>query len=99
MRLINADELRRKMCYKCIDTDEEMKKGRVKWDSGLWIRYKVFEDAVTLAPIVDAIKVVRCKDCKHYWKNNPSNDISVCLASSKDDAFCSEGKRRENETN
>jgi hypothetical protein len=54
MRLINADELRWKMCYKCIDTDEEMKKGRAKWDSGLWIRYKVFEDTLILTPTVDA---------------------------------------------
>lgn len=54
MRLIDADELKRKMCYKCIDTDEETEKGRVKWDSGLWIRYKVFEDAVTIAPTVEA---------------------------------------------
>lgn len=53
-RLIDADELRRKMCYKCIDTDEETEKGRVKWDSGLWIRYKVFEDTLILAPTVDA---------------------------------------------
>ena len=54
MRLIDADELSRKMCNKCIDTDEEMEKGRVKWDSGLWIRYKVFEDTLALTPTVDA---------------------------------------------
>lgn len=47
---------------------------------------------------VDAVEVVRCKDCKHYWKNNPSDDVPVCLASPKDDAFCSEGERREDET-
>ena len=39
-------------------------------------------------------ELVRCKDCKHYWKNE-SNDVAVCLASSKDDAFCSEGVRKE----
>ena len=54
MRLIDADELRRKMCYVCIDTDEETEKGRAKWDSGLWIRYKVFEDTLILTPTVDA---------------------------------------------
>lgn len=43
---------------------------------------------------VDAVEVVRCKDCKHYWKNKPSNDVPVCLASPKDDAFCSEGERK-----
>ena len=39
--------------------------------------------------------LVRCKDCKHYWKNNPSDDVPACLASPKDDAFCSEGERKE----
>ena len=52
------------------------------------------------APTVDAVEVVRCKDCIHYWKNNPSDDVPVCLASPKDDAYCSEGERREDaETN
>ena len=42
-------------------------------------------------------KIVRCKDCKHYWKNKPSDDVPACLASQKDEAFCSEGERREYE--
>ena len=42
--------------------------------------------------------LVRCKDCKHYWKNsNDFNDSTVCLASPKDEAFCSEGERKETE--
>lgn len=49
------------------------------------------------APTVDAVEVVRCKDCIHYWKNKPSDDVPMCLASPKDDAFCSEGERREDE--
>ena len=40
--------------------------------------------------------VVRCKDCKHYWKNNPEA-VAVCLASPHDDAYCSEGERRTDE--
>ena len=48
-------------------------------------------------PTVDVVKVVRCKDCVHYWKNQKdedySDDVAVCLASPKDDAFCSEGER------
>ena len=46
---------------------------------------------------VDVVEVVRCKDCIHYWKNKPSDDVPVCLASPKDDAFCSEGERKEDE--
>ena len=46
---------------------------------------------------IDAVEVLRCKYCKHYWKNNPSDDVPMCLASPKDDAFCSEGERKEDE--
>lgn len=55
-KLIDAYELEREMYRKCIDTDEEIEKGRAKWDSGLWIRYKVFEDTIILAPTVDPVK-------------------------------------------
>lgn len=42
--------------------------------------------------------IVRCKDCRHYWKNGGNNSKgAVCLASPKDDAFCSEGKRKDDE--
>jgi len=53
-KLIDAYELEREMYRRCIDTDIEIEKGRAKWDSGLWIRYKVFEDAITVAPKVEA---------------------------------------------
>ena len=39
-------------------------------------------------------EVVRCKDCKFYWKNE---DDVICLASPSDNAYCSEGERREDE--
>ena len=51
--------------------------------------------AVENAPTVDAVEVVRCKDCKYYWRNNRQSDGVVCLATPKDDAYCSEGERRE----
>lgn len=74
-KLIDAYELEREMYRKCIDTDEEIEKGRAKWDSGLWIRYKVFEDTITLAPRVDPVKHghwiesdvgLMCSECNHY---------------------------------
>lgn len=43
--------------------------------------------------------VVRCKDCKHYWKNKQSDEVPVCLASPREDAYCSEGERREDGNN
>lgn len=48
----------------------------------------------------DWVMVVRCKDCKFYWKNmkdNTDEPVPVCLASPKIDAFCSEGERKDDE--
>lgn len=50
------------------------------------------------SPTIDAVPVVRCKDCKHYWRNHADDiSVSVCLASPEDDAFCSEGERKDDE--
>lgn len=77
-----------------IDADELIEVAhRIRLDS----RERI-EQMIESAPKVDAVEVVRCKDCKHYWKNKPSDDVPVCLASPKVDAFCSEGERREDET-
>lgn len=79
-KLIDAYELEREMYCKCIDTDEEIKKGRAKWDSGLWIRYRVFEETITLAPRVDAVKhghwieasypLFTCSECGATYQDN-----------------------------
>lgn len=49
------------------------------------------------APAVDAVEVVRCKDCKHCSQNTPDglhwceeNEIGALM----DDDFCSYGERR-----
>ena len=49
-------------------------------------------------PTADVVEVVECKDCVHYWKNG-NDEEAVCLASPKDDAFCSEGERRDDGEN
>jgi hypothetical protein len=42
----------------------------------------------------DVVPVVRCKDCKHYWKNvNTFGYDGVCTTVSDND-FCSHGERR-----
>ncbi len=60
-----------------------------------------FEAAINAIPTVDAVPVVRCKDCKHY-------DMGVCLKIYSDgnvhpaawqrrkpDDFCSYGERKD----
>ena len=68
-----------------------------RWKDRTNIAFSKCLDVIQFFPTVDAEPVTRCKDCKHYWKNNPSDDAPMCLASPKDDAFCSEGERKEDE--
>ena len=49
------------------------------------------------APTVDAVEVVRCKDCKHCEKVKKTNWCSVFdegYHNPNDDDFCSYGERR-----
>ena len=62
----------------------------------LW-RKKVSE-----APTVDAVEVVRCKDCKHYVDSPYDNGDMMCDCWGEwifpnDDDFCSCGERKDNE--
>jgi len=50
-RLIDADELRKRMYHDAFEVDSDMQ----KWDSGCWIRYKMFENAIDDAPTVDVV--------------------------------------------
>lgn len=47
-RLIDADALRREMYHQAFETDTDMQ----RWDSGCWIRYKLFESAIDDAQTV-----------------------------------------------
>ena len=48
VRLIDANELRRNMYHKAFETDTDMQ----KWDSGCWIRYKMFDQVLESAPTI-----------------------------------------------
>ena len=46
---------------------------------------------------IDAVPVVRCKECKLYWKNHNDWMITLdCLMSRNDDGFCHRGERKDN---
>ena len=51
------------------------------------------------APTVEAVEVVRCKDCKHRGSNLcPMETVELYpWFGTKNDAFCSYGERREGE--
>ena len=51
------------------------------------------------APTVDAVEVVRCKDCKYRFKNNGHSRDGCPIVDAKiwmdDDDFCSHGERKD----
>ena len=56
----------------------------------------VYVQDIDEAPTVDAVEVVRCKDCGHRTENGMCPMISGCpdLVGVDDDFFCKYGKRR-----
>lgn len=55
-------------------------------------------DVIERAQAVDAVEVVRCRVCKHWYSgNNESDPLDVCclhLVGTEPDAFCSCGERK-----
>lgn len=64
MRPIDADALRNAMYHEAFETDTDMQ----RWDSGCWIRYKMFENVLekmpTVSPQVER-KTGRWVECDH----------------------------------
>lgn len=74
-----------------IDADELMEKYHKTpvWDS--WVE-------INNAPTIDAVPVVRCKDCVYKASAEVIDGFLICPASGMeicDDDFCSYGKRKE----
>ena len=96
-RLIDANALK----------ESVMKEIRHYWnegEGGYYLAEDVIPD-IDLAPTVDAVEVVRCKDCK-YRCNGKDCDHPLLLSWSwgairnvKDDDFCSYGERKEGNDN
>lgn len=68
MRLIDADALREVMYHEAFEKDTDMQ----RWDSGCWIRYKMFENAIDAAPTIEADPV------KHgHWEEKTVINCNV----------------------
>ena len=87
-RLIDANAL----MEAAYDSDE--KQGNDVWHTG------DIECLVMAQPTVDAVEVVRCKDCK-YMKMTPDNWLwcnAWCgINGMGDEGFCNYGERKDNE--
>lgn len=88
MRLIDADslmsKLRREPRFEKTDFDKAM----------LYVEKSIIDSM----PTIDAVKVVRCKDCKHWDKerlycHHPAG-LSFCGKTGAEKGFCCFGERR-----
>lgn len=84
MRLIDADELRRRI---------------IAFSAGSHTTYLTVENIVMMinqADTADAVPVVRCKECKHMRRDNVGVFYKVWHGYNGcgEDGFCSYGERR-----
>ena len=86
---------------KPIDADRILEILNIMKDAGSYPKEVEFASFVVRdAPEVDAVPVVRCKDCKFYTSMIPREKIGICdlnVHHMGDDGFCSCGERK-NET-
>lgn len=77
MRIINADQLEGKMYHEAFENDVsyDERNPMARWDSGLWIRYKMFENCLENTPTIDAAPV---KHGKWLISEYEYYDCSVC---------------------
>lgn len=109
MRLIDADAtikyLREFRCKDC-DRRKGMKNGKIRFcyeigeapcracDIGDTIDYFLDED---ISPTIDAVQIVRCKDCK--WYAAPISRCDNCGLPREQTFFCADGRRKDSEAN
>jgi hypothetical protein len=90
-RLIDFWELV-KECNKLIESPPIVHH-TIKWERGLAMALEI---AANIQP-VDAVEVVRCKDCKHYF--HYGDGIYGCrtygMLKTEHDGFCSYGERKD----
>ena len=91
MRLVDADE-----AYKVL-TDY--------YHHRTEIQHKALKEAIERVPTIDAVPVVRCKDCKYMTEHyDTDGNVPYWTCSEWDsgtdyDGYCHYGERKENEIN
>ena len=88
MRLIDADALRASMYHEAFEKDTDFQ----KWDSGCWIRYKLFEDVLDNAP---TIKTISLKEAiEEYYKRQCDAIAKAVFSIRSYDKQVSEGENK-----
>lgn len=105
-RLIDAENLLNQ--YEQIDWYSISKEGQfmrgATTEDNPFIHYYDGEEIIKNAPTVDAVEVVRCRECKFgSWDSEP-DDAMVCVRTNdgfwrSGNDFCSRGERKEGADN
>lgn len=73
-----------------------------KFETGALLFQPEVKRIIKIQPEVDAVEVVRCKDCKHFaahWNPNfPCGSCSIWGDRAMTDDYCSYGERGTDET-
>lgn len=97
MRLIDADALPKLLDAEYKQTMKLIRKGEKHLDNLAEGFAEAIHIAKYIAPTVDAVPVVRCRDCKHMCRDNVGifckvwNGYNGCGY----DGFCNYGERKE----
>ena len=78
-RLIDADALCDAMYHEAFENDVsyDERNPMARWDSGLWIRYKMFENCLKNTPTIDAADRPQ-GEWNPYYTKRENNDIFNC---------------------
>ena len=98
MRLIDADELKQRIAFRMWDVDDDC-----PHDEGT---IRISEDwaidaLVDKQPTVEAVPVVRCKDCIRWRRSKTNTAAKVCdwdRYEKTENDYCSWAKRKEDDT-
>lgn len=90
MRLVDADALGNRLYHEVFEKDSEDQ----RWDSGCWMRYRLFEKVLREQPTVEQPEIIRCRECKHWREDHTCREHSI-VSPMMAYEFCSRAERRE----
>lgn len=89
-RLIDADAFGNRLYHEVFEKDSEDQ----RWDSGCWMRYRLFEKVLREQPTVEQPEIIRCRECKHWREDHTCREHSL-VSPMMAYEFCSRAERRE----
>ena len=98
MRLIDGDALGNRLYHEVFEKDSEDQ----RWDSGCWMRYRLFEKVLREQPTIEQPEIIHCRDCKNWNDNDGFNhehgaECTLLRMWMQPDDYCSYGRRKVSE--